>query len=61
MPDTTLSPGATEVNEDGSCSGRVYTVAGKMGNDVQSSVGAEKGKDRFCLGPPGKLLRWELS
>lgn len=39
MPDMALSPEATEVNEDGSCSGRVCTVAGKMGDDVQSSMG----------------------
>lgn len=57
MPDMALSPEATEVNEDGSCSG----VAGKMGNDVQSSMGTQEGKDQFCLRALGKLLRQELS
>ena len=41
MPESVLSPEATGVDEDGSCLGRVHTVASGTGEDVHSSVGAQ--------------------
>lgn len=60
MPESVLSPEATGVDEDGSCLGRVHTVASGTGEDVHSSVGAQKGKGQFYPEHRG-LLREEWS